>query len=219
MKVTERREKEPRGPLISLRSSEEPRGSAPSGPAPARFLNFLSFFLSFLSGWPGCSSGVHRLQKTLRIRVWPLFVHDFLSVCARAAYCSSKSCNDRFFFLFYAELGSVIRAPFLTDRSILITKSSACSKGSARTMAPRAAGPAARATPAGRRGTKPTVDEAAGARLQPESCPEWASEAPSKYSEFLQRYFVESHRFLCVGTTTADTCVVGNCKNWNVEMP
>lgn len=35
------------------------------------------------------------------------------------------------FFLFYAELGSVIRAPFLTDRSISITKSSACSKGSA----------------------------------------------------------------------------------------
>lgn len=62
---------------------------------------------------------------------FPLFVYDFMSVSLLGAYCSSKSCNDRFFFLFYAELGSVIRAPFLTDRSILITKSSACSKGGA----------------------------------------------------------------------------------------
>lgn len=60
-----------------------------------------------------------------------LFVYDFMCVSLLGAYCSSKSCNDRFFFLFYAELGSVIRAPFLADRSILITKSSACSKGSA----------------------------------------------------------------------------------------
>lgn len=76
------------------------------------------------------------------------FVHEFMSVSLLGAYCSSKSCNDRFpptpfgpptlppLHLFYAELGSVIRAPFLTDRSILITKSSACSKGKAHYMAP-----------------------------------------------------------------------------------
>lgn len=82
-----------------------------------------------------------------------LFVHEFMRVSLLGAYCSSKSCNDRFFFLFYAELGSVIRAPFLTDRSILITKSSACSKGSA-LWRPCAAGATARATPADRNGTK-----------------------------------------------------------------
>lgn len=32
------------------------------------------------------------------------------------------------FLLLYGALGSVIRAPFLIDRSLLITKSSACSK-------------------------------------------------------------------------------------------
>lgn len=61
-----------------------------------------------------------------------------VALCARVPvrFCSVptvalKAAMIDFFFLFYAELGSVIRAPFLTDRSILITKSSACSKGSA----------------------------------------------------------------------------------------
>lgn len=86
--------------------------------------------------WCSSSSRVYASENTqhlIRISalVRLLFVHEFMSVSLLGAYCSSKSCNDRFFFLFYAELGSVIRAPFLTDRSILITKSSACSKGSA----------------------------------------------------------------------------------------
>lgn len=59
------------------------------------------------------------------------------------------------FFLFYAELGSVIRAPFLTDRSISITKSSACSKGAPCSRA------TTRATPTDRNGTKQAVDEVA----------------------------------------------------------
>lgn len=82
----------------------------------------------------------------------------FLLLCTAVsllgAYCSSKSCNHRFFFLFYTELGSVIRAPFLTDRSISITKSCACSNGCA--PCSRAT---ARATPADRNGTEHAVDE------------------------------------------------------------
>lgn len=96
--------------------------------------------------------------------------------------------------LFYAELGSVIRAPFLTDRSILITKSSACSKGSA-LWRPRAAGPAARATPADRKGKKQPVDELPGPELEPRAeaeCLESVCEEQSaSIAEFLHKYFTK----------------------------
>lgn len=132
---------------------EEPQGSIQTGPAPVHSLIHSS---SSSRGRKRRKRRVYTSENTkpgFLLLSGSLFVHEFMRVSLLGAYCSSKSCNDRFFFLFYAELGSVIRAPFLTDRSILITKSSACSKGSA-LWRPCAAGATARATPADRNGTK-----------------------------------------------------------------
>ena len=78
------------------------------------------------------------LQRGARVTKPSTYIQDFCSLCMTLcpSLCSVptaalKAAMIDFFFLFYAELGSVIRAPFLTDRSILISKSSACSKGSA----------------------------------------------------------------------------------------